>query len=189
MSKLSVNTPYRRVPSSALWIALTMCIALGTSAGLAFAAEDHKLEICHKGQTISVDVHAAPAHLEHGDLPVACEVEGNVCGCGLDFDPITCVLPDGTTKTFANECLARCAGATGNCPRLGICTNIWNPVSCNGVIYANLCQAALAGAVLDCPLPLCACPLIYAPVHCTDGRTFVNSCVAQCLGQSICTPL
>jgi hypothetical protein len=189
MSTLSVTERYRRALSSVQRIAIAACIALVLGAGTA-SGQDRKLEICHKGQTLSVDVHAVPGHLEHGDLPIACEVEGNVCGCGLDFDPVTCTLPDGSTRTFANACLAACAGAVpGDCPRVGICTNIWDPVSCNGVIYANVCQAMLAGAAADCPQPLCACPQIYAPVRCSDGRIFVNSCVAQCQGQSDCSPL
>lgn len=32
----------------------------------------HKVTICHKGHTISVDRHAVPAHLAHGDTVGPC---------------------------------------------------------------------------------------------------------------------
>ena len=32
----------------------------------------HKVLICHKGRTISVDQHAVPAHLRHGDTTGPC---------------------------------------------------------------------------------------------------------------------
>ena len=189
MSELSITTRCRRVLSPVLWIAIATCMVLGLSAGAASAGQDHKIEICHNGNTISVDVHAVPAHLEHGDLLVPCGGE-TPCGCGLNFDPVTCTLPDGSTRTFANECFARCAGAVPDkdCRRVGVCSNIWDPVTCGGVLYANECSARLAGC--DGPLTvLCPCPLIYAPVRCSDGTIYINSCVAQCRGASGCTPL
>ena len=33
---------------------------------------DHKVLVCHKGHTISIDRHALPAHLRHGDKQGAC---------------------------------------------------------------------------------------------------------------------
>ena len=185
MTKLSVTESYRRVLSSALWIVFATCIALGLSAGAAFAAQDHKIDICHNGNIISVDVHAVPAHLEHGDLLGDCDGT-TPCACGQDFNPVTCTLPDGTRQLFANPCLAACAGATG-CERLGVCSNIYNPVTCNGQIYANACQALNDGCTAL--QILCPCGSIYLPVRCADGRTYVNACVAQCQGQSGCTPL
>ena len=187
MSKLSVTERCRRVLPSVLSIAVATCVALLLSAGTASADQGHKIEICHKGNVISVDVHAVPAHLEHGDLPVGCD-EPDLCGCGLNFDPVTCTLPDGTVRTFANRCLAVCAGVTEPCPSVGVCSNIWDPVRCNSVIYANECQARLAGCTGPFEV-LCPCPTIYAPVRCGDGNIYVNSCVAQCQGQSGCTPL
>lgn len=38
----------------------------------AFAKQDHKLDVCHKGHTISVDEHAWRAHQKHGDHRGAC---------------------------------------------------------------------------------------------------------------------
>jgi hypothetical protein len=182
MSRLSVTEGCRRALSSVLWIAVATFIVLALSAGTA-SAEQHLIKICHKGQTIEVDVHAVPAHLEHGDLLVPCG-EPVPCACGLNFDPVTCA--DG--KTYANPCLAACANAPEPCRRLGVCSNIYDPVTCNGVTYANECQARLAGC--DGPFQvLCPCGLIYAPVRCSDGTIYVNACVAQCRGASGCAPV
>jgi hypothetical protein len=181
MSKLSITEPCRRALSSVLWIAVATFIVLGLSAGTA-SAQERLIEICHKGKTIMVDVHAVPAHLqEHGDLLGPCGAPAP-CGCGLNFDPVAC--PNG--KTYANQCFAACDGQPA-CPRLGICSNIFDPVVCNGVVYANECQARLA---CDGPITvLCPCPLIYAPVRCADGNVYINACVAQCQGASGCTPV
>ena len=187
MSKLIVTERCRRVLSSALSIAVATCAVLWLSAGTASADQDSKISICHKGNTITVDVHAVPAHLEHGDLPVACD-DTNLCSCGLNFDPVTCTLPDGSLRTFANRCLAICAGVTEPCPSVGICSNIWDPVTCDGTLYANECSARVAGCLGPYTV-LCPCPLIYAPVRCGDGNIYINSCVATCRGQSGCTPL
>ena len=174
MSKLSV-----------MWIAVAACIVLGLSAGTA-SADQNLIEICHKGKNISVDVHAVPAHLEHGDHVGSCGGD-STCACGLEFDPVTCA----NGVTYANECLARCAGAPEPCGRLGVCSNIFNPVLCSstGVIYANRCLALNAGCPPGDITVLCACPLIYAPVQCGDGNVYINSCVASCRGASGCTPL
>ena len=184
MSKLSITSQGRRVLSSVLWIAFAACVVLGLSAGTASAAQDHKIDICHKGKTISVDIHAVPAHLEHGDRLFCDGV--SPCACSEEFDPVSCTLPNGTTRVFANECLARCAGCTGPFDRLAICSNIYNPVTCtlpDGTTqtFANACQARNAG----CTGPfnvLCPCPQIYAPVRCADGRIYINACVAACQG-------
>ena len=36
--------------------------------------KEHKVEMCHKGQTICVDLNAVQAHLNHGDTMGACEI-------------------------------------------------------------------------------------------------------------------
>jgi hypothetical protein len=182
MSKLSLT---QRVLTSMLWIAVATCFVV-LSAGTA-SADQQLIQICHKGQTISVDVHAVPAHLAHGDLLGPCGGQPG-CPCGNNFDPVFCTLPDGSSRVFANQCFADCAGATGPCGRLGICTDIFDPVICNGVLYANECQARNAG----CNGPFttnCACPLDYSPVRCGNGNIYVNACIAECLGASGCTPL
>jgi hypothetical protein len=170
------------------WTAVAACIALALSAGAASAAND--VEICHKGQTISVNVHSVPAHLAHGDLPIPCD-SAPPCACSLEFDPVTCTAQDGTTKTYINPCVAACDGAR-DCGHLGVCSDIFNPVRCTNQagdsrIFANACQARLAGFG-NCA-PVCACGLEYAPVRCGDGNVYVNQCVASCEGQSGCTPL
>src|SRR5205814_1762045 len=45
------------------------------AAGNTAAADQykpHKVTICHKGHTITIDEHALPAHLRHGDTIGAC---------------------------------------------------------------------------------------------------------------------
>ena len=186
MTEKRVSERCRRALTPVLWFAAATWVLLGLSAGTA-SAQGNRIEICHKGQIISVDVNAVSAHLEHGDLLGSCD-EPAPCGCGLNFDPVTCILPDGSTRTFANECLARCAGFEG-CERLGVCSNIFDPVTCGGVIYANRCQALNAGCPPGDIQVLCPCPQIYAPVRCSDGIIYVNSCVAQCRGASGCSPV
>ncbi len=173
------------------WIAVAMCLALALSAGTAAAQnQGHKIVICHNGHDIEVDVHALPAHLAHGDLPIPCG-SAPPCACSLEFDPVLCTAPDGTAKTYINECVAACDGATG-CGSVGVCSDIFNPVTCTNAagetrVFANACQARLAGFG-NCNT-LCACGLIYAPVRCGDGSVFINQCVASCQGASGCTPL
>ena len=179
MSKLSVSEPIRRALSPMVWTAIT--VVLGLIAGTA-SAEQRLIEICHKGRTISVDVHAVPAHLEHGDRLGSCDGD-SLCVCSFAFDPVTCA----NGVTYANACLAACAGAPEPCVRLSICTQIWDPVICNGVIYANECLARNDGCI-GAPR-LCACPQIYAPVRCADGNIYINACVAQCRGASGCVDL
>jgi hypothetical protein len=173
----------RRVFSSVLWTAFCSCFVLGLSAGTASAEKRH-VEICHNGRLISVDVHAVPAHLEHGDILGTCDSGAPPCNCSLQFNPVVC----GDGNIYANQCFADCAGAPGPCTSFGICSNIFDPVTCDGVTYANECQARLAG----CTGPittLCVCPQIYAPVRCSDGTIYVNQCVATCRGATGCTPL
>ena len=75
----------KKVLLSMLWITVTTLIVLALSAGTASA---QSVEICHNGKTITVNIHAALAHLNHGDSPGACG--GTTCACGLEFDPVTC---------------------------------------------------------------------------------------------------
>jgi len=180
MSKLTFT---RHVPSSMLAIAVATCLVV-LCAGTASAQNDgHKIQICHKGQTIEVDFHAVPAHLDHGDVAVPCDEAANPpCACGEEFDPVSC-----GGKVYANECLARCAGCQGPFQELCVCSDIFNPVTCNGVVYANICAAHCAGCTN--PQLLCACGLIYAPVKCADGKIYVNACVALCQGATGCTPI
>jgi hypothetical protein len=180
MSNLNVTKRSRPALSWMLWIFAATWIFMALSAGFASA---QSIEICHKGKTLTVSVNAALAHLNHGDSPGACG--GPVCSCGLNFDPVTCA--DG--KTYANACLAECSGSPGPCTRLGVCSQIYDPVVCNGVTYANRCLALNAGCDPGTITVLCPCPTIYAPVRCGDGKIYVNECVASCSGASGCTPV
>lgn len=194
MSKLSVIGQFRRALAPVLWTAVATWIVLGLSAGTASADQDHKVTICHKGQDITVDFHAVPAHLDHGDSPIPCEGVAN-CPCGQDWDPVVCTAADGSTRVFANQCFATCSGATGCTPlitSIGACSDIFDPVSCtlpDGTTktFANMCQARLAGCQTF--NVLCPCGLIYAPVRCADGKIYVNACVAACSGSTGCNPL
>jgi len=49
-------------------------------------AATEKVEICHKGETISVSEKAVPAHLKHGDSLGVCG--GGEVGCPPDCDPL-----------------------------------------------------------------------------------------------------
>lgn len=40
-----------------------------------YAKREHKVTICHKGNTIEVDFHALQAHLNHGDYKGECKQE------------------------------------------------------------------------------------------------------------------
>jgi len=178
MSKLTFS---RRGLS--LWIVVAACFAV-LSAGTASAQSDgHRIQICHKGQTIEVDVHAVPAHLDHGDTIFPCG-SPPPCACGQEFDPVLC-SSDG--KIYGNPCAAACAGASG-CEHFAVCSDIYNPVICNGVVYANVCSAKTAGCTGPFTLK-CACGLIYLPVRCDDGITYVNACVAVCNQATGCTPI
>lgn len=44
---------------------------------------------------------------------------------------------------------------------------------------------ALSGSAQAAP---CRCPLIYAPVKCSNGNTYPNQCVADCHHAKNCVP-
>ena len=143
MSKL---TFIRHALSSVLAMVVATCFVV-LSAGTASAQNDsHKITICHKGNTISVDFHAVPAHLDHGDVIGECG-QPPLCACSEEFDPVSC-----GGKVYANECLARCAGCT-NAQLVCACGLIYAPVRCtDGKIYVNACVALCEGATGCTPL-------------------------------------
>ncbi|MBI2474417.1 MAG: fibronectin type III domain-containing protein [Candidatus Taylorbacteria bacterium] len=57
-------------------------IGTGTSN---YITLDHKIYLCHKGQTISVDYHALPAHIRHGDRVGICLGGGSVATSTQDL--------------------------------------------------------------------------------------------------------
>src|SRR5262245_41202857 len=69
----------------------------------------------------------------------------------------------------------------GACPCAScLCNNIFDPVTCNGTAYANLCQAVCAGAT-ECS-KTGSCQGIFAPVVCADGQLYASACTAVCAG-------
>ena len=161
-----------------LFLTVSLCLAMMLmSTGLSMAGQK-KFTICHKGRTITVAEPAVAAHLAHGDTLGHCI---SACACPKIYDPVTC----GDGKTYANPCLAECAGQKG-CSAPCACPETYDPVTCaNGETYANACLAECADQT-GC-LALCACPETYAPVTCADGRTYSNACIAQCNGQTECS--
>lgn len=59
--------------SKFLVISLIVLASLGLTS-LAAASGGHKVNVCHKGKTLSVDQHALKAHLKHGDKAGACAI-------------------------------------------------------------------------------------------------------------------
>ncbi|KAG6081661.1 hypothetical protein E4U33_006604 [Claviceps sp. LM78 group G4] len=168
------------------------------------------LPVCGDGKTYSNSCAARCAKAQSitdGECPgpeltVKQERREDLCACPRHYLPVC-----GDGKTYANDCLARCAKAQsiaeGECPKLMdrqkrqededlcICPDIWDPVCGDGVTHANTCYAHCAKAKSitpgDCPKltrrqesqEICACPRHYLPV-CGDGKTYANDCLARC---------
>ena len=90
-----------------------------------FAGQEDKVEVCHKGKTITVGAAAVPGHIGHGDEVGACNgggLKGTLieCDCGTGQDvfcagsALTCSVVD--KEAF---CSANCNGGNGG------------PVSCS----------------------------------------------------------
>jgi hypothetical protein len=156
----------------------SLALAVGSAAILLLsfspASAVVQVPLCHKGQTITVPLQAVQGHLAHGDAIGACD---GFCACSQIFDPVSC--SDG--QTYANACLAACAGATG-CGTACACQPSIAPVSCsNGNTYINQCIADCAGAS-GCG-SACTCSNIFDPVVCGGAcNVFANPCQAECAG-------
>jgi hypothetical protein len=162
--------------SRALWLAAAGILAvLLLPLGTATAAAPPTVPVCHKGQTVQVPQGSLAGHLAHGDLVGACE---EVCGCSTIFNPVTC-----GGVTYANACVAACAGAT-DCGSACACQPSIDPVTCSdGNTYVNPCVAECAGAT-DCGT-VCACDNTFDPVVCGGAcNAFANPCQALCAGFS-----
>ena len=48
--------------------------------------------------------------------------------------------------------------------------------------------ASLAAPVRAASIGGCICPDVYAPVKCSNGRTYSNACVASCNKAKNCVP-
>ena len=63
--------------------------------------------------------------------------------------------------------------------------------SLRGLVVAVVCLALAAGAfaiLSEVQAGPCRCPLIYAPVKCSNGKTYPNPCVAGCHNAKNCVP-
>ena len=83
-------------------------------------------------------------------------------------------------------------GCLGGCslPKCA-CDAVFDPVSCNGRLFANACVARCAGQSLsNCSStvhgPPFACDFTYLPVVCSDGEKYANQCIANALGATGC---
>lgn len=61
------------------------------------------------------------------------------------------------------------------------------------IVTGSVVVLALAlgvSALFEAPLaaPNCLCPDIYAPVICSNGKTYPNACVASCQKAKNCVP-
>eukprot|EP00483_Globobulimina_turgida_P002634 UN02638 len=110
----------------------------------------------------------------------------------------------GTTSDATNRLLLQ--NICGNCginPCYG-CVNgqcQWLPGCCMGDSNCNagescigrFCQAAYIPIGVDPAIPcirqFCACPMIYDPVECSDGRQYPNECQAECECQQNCNKI
>ncbi len=84
-----------------------------------FAGQEDKVEVCHKGKTITVGAAAVPGHIGHGDEVGACNgggLEGTLIECICGSGPDIFCAPPGLTCGATNElafCSVSCAGGSG----------------------------------------------------------------------------
>lgn len=107
-----------------------------------------------------VELSSASDYREYGNV---CEYGYGTDENGKPEDPIAC--------------------GYGTCPAC-MCAMIYSPVCCNGIEYANQCEADCEGASScstgQCP-NTCPCTAEYRPVCCPDkGKEFSNPCAASC---------
>lgn len=86
---------------------------------------DHKVTICHKGQTLSVALPALPAHLGHGD-------KAGACGTTTTQPPTSTTTVDTTAPTISNIGVSEISSTTA--------TIAWatNEASTGKVWYSNV---------------------------------------------------
>jgi hypothetical protein len=115
------------------------------------SGDDHKIVLCHKGNTISVDVASWPAHEAHGDRMGSCD-EGaclNNADCSADEFCLTDV--DLGSGGFRGWDVDHC-GESGSCEPLPgpFCPAFFDPVcGCDGSTYSNDCFAHAAGVNIE----------------------------------------
>ena len=60
------------------------------------------------------------------------------------------------------------------------------------VVALVACAVGLWVVAMSAPAqaaPRCVCPMVYAPVQCSNGRTYSNLCVANCNRATGCVPV
>jgi len=137
-----------------------------------------------------------------GDMcPWTSSTTSSPCICDKSYLPVCC-----NGQTFANQCLAGCAGnlecPSGACPDTAststtasptnssdcVCTKIYTPVCCDGEEYGNECLAKCAGHS-NCDAG--ACPVrtgfCKANTHCLAFTNDCNHCVCTGNGEEACT--
>jgi len=65
------------------------------------------------------------------------------------------------------------------------------------LVAALVCCSLAAAAVLGAAAlftdinaaPRCICPMVYAPVKCSNGKTYSNLCFANCAHATNCIPV
>jgi len=65
-------------------------------------------------------------------------------------------------------------------------------LSLRGLVVAVVCVALAAGAfavLSEVQAAPCRCPLLWAPVKCSNGKTYSNQCFATCAHATDCVPI
>jgi hypothetical protein len=58
-----------------------------------------------------------------------------------------------------------------------------------GLALAGIFAFGAAALVTEAVAAKCSCGISYAPVRCSDGKTYQNQCYATCAGATGCVPI
>jgi hypothetical protein len=154
-----------------IWILATAGLVM-VYAGAALAGQD-RVDICHKGRTITVAAPALDAHFGHGDA---------LCGCDVIED---C---DEQGGTLDEDCACNAPGGGGTCEPAGTCdsefTTCGNSQDC-------VCASATDGSgVCIYAASPCGIPCFNGDADCPGGFVCVvqsccdvPSCVLDCAAE------